>query len=110
MSKVDLFAAIRRDSRAGLSVGGLARKCQVSRRTVWPAARNPMSPRPSKLDPFKQVIDGILRADLDADRKPTIRVESSRRRFSWSWWSRRISRWTSTLVCGSAVCRLRGAH
>ncbi|GGL12769.1 hypothetical protein GCM10012284_54310 [Mangrovihabitans endophyticus] len=40
MSKVDLFAAIRRDSRAGLSVRGLARKYQV--------------------------IDDILRADLDA--------------------------------------------
>jgi hypothetical protein len=29
MSKVDLFAAIRRDSRAGLSVRGLARKSLV---------------------------------------------------------------------------------
>ena len=34
MSKVDLFAAIRRDSRAGLSVRALARKYQVSRRTI----------------------------------------------------------------------------
>jgi hypothetical protein len=33
-SKVDLFAAIRRDSRAGLSVRSLARKYQVSRRLV----------------------------------------------------------------------------
>lgn len=46
MSKVDLFAAIRQDSRAGLSVRGLARKYQVNRRTVrsalnsaWPAPR-----------------------------------------------------------------------
>jgi transposase len=76
MSKVDLFAAIRRDSRAGLSVRALARKYQVSRRTVrsalssaWPAPRKPMPPRPSKLDPFKPVIDDILRADLDAPRK-----------------------------------------
>jgi transposase len=76
MSKVDLFAAIRRDSRAGLSVRGLARKYQVSRRTVrsaltsaWPAPRKPMPPRPSKLDLFKPVIDDILRADLDAPRK-----------------------------------------
>jgi hypothetical protein len=72
MSKVDLFAAIRRDSRAGLSVRGLARKYQVSRRTVrsaWPAPRKPMPPRPSKLDAFKPVIDDILRADLDAPRK-----------------------------------------
>src|SRR5262245_22703630 len=76
MSKVDLFAAIRRDSRAGLSVRALARKHHVSRRTVrsalssaWPAPRRPMPPRPSKLDPFKPVIDDILRADLDAPRK-----------------------------------------
>ena len=55
MPKVDLFAAIRRDSRAGLSVRGLARTYQVSRRTVraaltsaWPAPRKPMPPRPSK--------------------------------------------------------------
>jgi transposase len=76
MSKVDLFAAIRRDSRAGLSVRALARKYQVSRRTVrsaltsaWPAPRKPMPPRPSKLDAFKPVIDDILRADLDAPHK-----------------------------------------
>jgi len=76
MSKVDLFAAIRRDSRAGLSVRALARKYQVSRRTVrsalssaWPAPRKPLPPRPSKLDAFKPVIDDILRADLDAPRK-----------------------------------------
>jgi transposase len=76
MSKVDLFAAIRRDSHAGLSVRALARKYQVSRRTVraalssaWPAPRKPMPPRPSKLDAFKPVIDDILRTDLDAPRK-----------------------------------------
>jgi hypothetical protein len=35
MSKVELFAAIRRDSRAeGLSIRGLARKYQVHRRLV----------------------------------------------------------------------------
>ena len=34
MSKFFLFAAIRRDSRAGLSVRALARKYQISRRTV----------------------------------------------------------------------------
>jgi transposase len=57
-------------------VRALARKYQVSRRTVrsaltsaWPAPRKPMPPRPSKLDAFKPVIDDILRADLDAPRK-----------------------------------------
>jgi DNA replication protein DnaC len=38
MSKVDLFAAIRRNSHAGLSVRALARKYQVSRRTVRSAS------------------------------------------------------------------------
>ncbi|WP_186315731.1 IS21 family transposase [Catellatospora sichuanensis] len=76
MSKVDLFAAIRRDSRAGMSVRALARQYRVSRRTVrsalqsaWPQPRKPLPPRPSKLDEFKPIIDGILRADLDAPRK-----------------------------------------
>jgi transposase len=85
MSKVDLFAAIRRDSRAGLSVRALARKYQVSRRTVrsalssaWPAPRKPMPPRPSKLDAFKPVIDDILRADLDAPSKQRHTGESGR--------------------------------
>jgi hypothetical protein len=76
MSKVDLFAAIRRDSRAGMSVRALARQYRVSRRTVrsallsaWPQPRKQLPPRPSKLDEFKPIIDGILRADLDAPRK-----------------------------------------
>ncbi|GAA2350183.1 hypothetical protein [Dactylosporangium salmoneum] len=76
MSKVDLFAAIRRDSRAGMSVRALARQYRVSRRTVrsallsaWPEPRKPLPPRPSKLAGFKPIIDGILRADLDAPRK-----------------------------------------
>nr|ADU86024.1 putative transposase [Dactylosporangium aurantiacum subsp. hamdenensis] len=76
MSKVDPFAAIRRDSRAGMSVRALARQHWVSRRTVrsallsaWPEPRKPLPPRPSKLDEFKPVIDGILRGDLDAPRK-----------------------------------------
>lgn len=76
-SKVELFAAIRRDSRIeGLSVRGLARKYGVHRRTVrealssaWPAPRKRLPPRKSRLDPFKPAIDAILRADLDAPRK-----------------------------------------
>lgn len=76
-SKVELFAAIRRDSRVeGLSVRSLARKHGVHRRTVrealssaWPAPRKRPPPRRSRLDPFKPAIDAILRADLDAPRK-----------------------------------------
>ncbi len=43
MSKVDPFAAIRRDSRAGLAVRALARKCQISRRTVRSALSSAVS-------------------------------------------------------------------
>ncbi|MDI6104675.1 hypothetical protein QLQ12_39400 [Actinoplanes sp. NEAU-A12] len=66
MSKVDLFAAIRRDTRAGMSVRAMAGKYQVSRRTVraalqsaWPQPRKAMPPRASKLDDFKPIIDEI---------------------------------------------------
>jgi transposase len=75
-SKVELFAAIRRDSRAGLSVRELARKYRVHQRTVrealtsaWPAPRKKLPPRKSRLDPFKPAIDAMLRVDLDAPRK-----------------------------------------
>ncbi|RDI65719.1 transposase [Nocardia pseudobrasiliensis] len=36
---------------------------------VWPAEHKPYPRRGSKLDPFKPVVDEILRADLDAPRK-----------------------------------------
>lgn len=76
-SKVELFAAIRRDSRAeGLPVRALARKYEVHRRLVrealasaWPAPRKKPPPRKSRLDPFKPAVDQMLRADLDAPRK-----------------------------------------
>lgn len=75
-SKVELYAAIRRDARTGMSGRALERKYNVGRRTIikaltsaWPEPRKKPPPRPSKLDPFKPVIDGILRADLDAPRK-----------------------------------------
>jgi transposase len=76
MSKVELFAAIRKDSRAGMSGRAIATKYRVSRHTVsdalasaWPRERKPLPPRPSVLDPFKTAIDDILRVDLDAPRK-----------------------------------------
>jgi hypothetical protein len=37
--------------------------------SAWPAPRKKLPPRASKLDPFKPVVDEILRADLDAPRK-----------------------------------------
>jgi transposase len=74
--KVALYALIRRESRAGLSARAIERKHRVSRRTVaaalasaWPEPRKRLRPRGSRLDPFKPVIDEMLRADLDAPRK-----------------------------------------
>jgi transposase len=75
-SKVELYAAIRRDARAGMSGRALERKYQVGFRTVhkalasaWPEPRKPLPPRPTRLDAYKPLIDGMLRADLDAPRK-----------------------------------------
>jgi transposase len=75
-SKVELYAAIRRDSRAGMSSRALERKYQVGRRTVakalvsaWPEPRKPLPLRPTRLDAYKPLIDQMLRVDLDAPRK-----------------------------------------
>ncbi len=74
--KVELYAAIRRDARAGMSSRAIAKKHRVGQRTVgkalasaWPEQRKQLPPRASKLDPFKPAIDEILKADLDAPRK-----------------------------------------
>ena len=76
-SKVELYAAIRRDHRAGLSMRALERKYGVTWRTIrralgshWPEPRKQQAPRLSRLDPYKPVIDGMLEADLDAPAKP----------------------------------------
>ncbi|MFE9382846.1 IS21 family transposase [Streptomyces sp. NPDC007025] len=76
MSKVELYAAIRRDHRADLSMRELERKYGVTWRTVrkaldssWPEPRKKLPQRATALDPFKPVIDEILRTDLDAPRK-----------------------------------------
>jgi transposase len=76
-TKVELFERIRRDSwREGLSVRALARKYGVHRRLVRealthaePAPRKKPVRRSPQLEPLKEVIDGWLRADLDAPRK-----------------------------------------
>lgn len=74
-SKVYLFAAIRRDSHAGMSGRTIAQGYQISRRTVraaltsaWPQPRKPCRRGTSKRDPFKPVIDDKLHVDLDAPR------------------------------------------
>lgn len=75
-SKVELYAAIRRDSRAGMSGRAIEKKYRVGRRTIvkalasaWPEERRPLPPRASKLDPFKPAIDEMLTSDLRAPRK-----------------------------------------
>lgn len=75
-SRVELYAAIRRDARAGMSGREIERTHGVGYRTVrdalgsaWPQHRKEYSPRPSKLDPFKPAVDAILLADLKAPRK-----------------------------------------
>jgi transposase len=75
-SRVELYSAIRRDARAGLSNRALQRKHRVGYRTVaaalasaWPKARKPPPKRGSRLDPYLEVIEDWLRDDLDAPRK-----------------------------------------
>lgn len=76
-TRVELFAAIRRDARVeGLSIRELARRHGVGRPTVRTALRE-ASPPPRKtrvrsaprLEPFKAAIDAMLVADTTAPRK-----------------------------------------
>jgi transposase len=76
-SRVEIFEAIRRDSRAGASVRQLAERHQVHRRTVRQALANAIPPprkayarraRPA-IDPWAQVIDAWLVADREVPRK-----------------------------------------
>ena len=76
-SRVEIFEAIRRDSRAGVSVRQLAERHQVHRRTVRQALASAIPPprkayarraRPA-IDPWAQVIDGWLVADREVPRK-----------------------------------------
>lgn len=75
-TKVELYAAIRQDLRAGTSAREIQRRHRVTWRTVktasesaWPAPRAAYPERASKLDPFKPAIEEMLVADLDAPRK-----------------------------------------
>lgn len=75
-SKVELYAAIRRDCRAGLSKRAVMRKYGVGHPTIqyalesaWPKPRKKLAPRATRLDPYKPLVDQMLRTDLDAPRK-----------------------------------------
>ena len=76
-SRVEEFAEIRRAARVeGLSINALAKRFRVHRRTVrqaWesaepPARKTPVRAAP-KLDGVRELIDGMLRQDIDAPRK-----------------------------------------
>jgi transposase len=76
-SRVELYAAIRRDRRVeGLSIRALADRYRVHRRTVRqalacaepPPRKTPVRAAP-KLDGFKPVIDAMLAEDLTAPGK-----------------------------------------
>lgn len=76
VSRAELFAAIRRDAREGVSKREIQRRRGVGFVTVtralasaWPAERKDYPARSSKLAPFTAFIDAILVADLDAPRK-----------------------------------------
>ena len=74
--KVELFTLIRWDHKQGLGIRALAEKYQVHRRTVRQALESPAPPErkvPVRVSPVMgtaaELIDGMLRADLDAPAK-----------------------------------------
>lgn len=84
-SKAELYAAIRRDHRAGTSMRAMERKYGVTYRPVrkavnsaWPEQRKKLPPRATALDPYKSVIDQMLQADLDAPRMPGLLASALR--------------------------------
>lgn len=76
-SRVELFEAIRRDHRRGVSLRGLSERYGVHRRTVRQAIDSAEPPPVRKtavrakprLEPFKTAIDAMLLTDLSAPKK-----------------------------------------
>jgi transposase len=70
-SKTELYAAIRRDVRGGMSIRAATRKHSVSYPTVtkamasaWPEPPKKPSARPTRPDVYQTLIDAMLLADL----------------------------------------------
>ena len=111
-SKVELYAAIRRDHDAGMSQRGLQHAHNVTWRTArraldgqWPEPRKKPRRKESRLDPYKPLIDEILRAALDAPRKQreeknSVAIASNE---SFSGWTKTF---TDTRLCAAIVDRL----
>lgn len=75
-SRVEVFEAIRVDARRGMSIRALAERHGVHRRTVRqalesaaPVPRKTPVRRAARLEMFKESIDAMLVADLEAPRK-----------------------------------------
>jgi hypothetical protein len=75
-SRVDLYAAIRRDAKAGLSKRALQRKHGVGYRTVaaalesaWPKQPKPPPKRGSRLDAYRDVIASVAIASNESFSK-----------------------------------------
>jgi transposase len=73
---VDQYAQVRLAYRDGMSINDLARTFHHSKRKIQdilahaePIPPRPRQPLPSVLDPFKPIIDAILKADEQAPRK-----------------------------------------
>ena len=56
-------------ARSGAQVPGWLAHCPQGTEGSWPEARKKYPPRPSKLDPYKPVIDQMLVTGLDAPPK-----------------------------------------
>lgn len=76
MSKVELYAAIRRGHRAGMTMRELERKYNVVWQTVrkalnsaWPEPRKPLPPRPS-VEPDGGLTYSSARATSSGWKKP----------------------------------------
>jgi DNA replication protein DnaC len=84
MSKVELYAAIRRDHRGGMSMRELERKHGVTWRTVrkaldssWPEPRKKLPPRATGLDRYKPAELLMAECDDRARRRSERRIKAA---------------------------------